>query len=283
MTYSIRTYLQTITPTLSGKIFYYLMPYRRKIIFANLRRVFSDELSEADIKKLAQCFYSHLARSVYENIKMRFQSLATIKTLARIEGLDHILNAAAEGKGLLILSGHFGNWELSPIAGILNFTQYQHRFHFIRKTLGAKWIEKILFRRYYQAGLNVIPKKNSLMQVCDALDREDAVVFILDQHASIKSKDGIMVEFFGEKAGTFRSLAMLAKHTQAPVVPALTYRDKHGQHVLEFLPKLIWQQAQTDTEEIYQNTLLYNQTLEKMILAHPEQWLWLHRRWKGDV
>ena len=146
--------------------------------------------------------------------------------------------------------------------------------------MGSKRIERILFKRYYQAGLHVIPKKNSLNQVCDALTEGHAVVFVLDQHASLSNRDGLAVEFFGKKAGTYRSLATLARYTSVPVVPAAGYRLPNGNHVLEFYEPLLWEVDENQQEALYKNTLRYNQALERIILAHPEQWMWLHKRWK---
>ena len=138
-------------------------------------------------------------------------------------------------------------------------------------------IIKILFKNFFNAGLQVIPKKNALEKICLALENNDAVAFVLDQHAHIKNKDGIVVDFFGKPAGTYRALAMIAQYTKAPVIPTNCYRRSDGKHVLEFLPPLPWLKG---NDEIYINTLQYNQSLEKLICAHPEQWLWIHRRWK---
>lgn len=278
---SIRDYLKTLSPTWAGKFFYYCLPYRKKIVRQNMQRVFGDVLSTAEIKFLMQCFYSHLALSLKENMLMRFMTQEEIAAKAEIIGHEAALEIAKKHTGLLVLTGHFGNWEFAPIAGILNFKQFQGQFYFIRKMLKPKWLERKIFSRYYLSGLHVIPKKNSLTQVCDVLEKNNAVVFVMDQYASLP-KDGIAVEFFGEKTGTYRSLATIARYTQIPVIPAAAYRKPNGQHVLHFFDPIPWvtSDSQSHHEEIYQNTLRYNQALEKMILAHPEQWLWTHKRWK---
>lgn len=266
--------------SLSGRFLYHYLPYRRAVIRENIEQVFGDKLSEAQKKHLTKAFYSHLATSVKEAIQLRFMSEKKLRERVEVRGYERLLTVAAQNRGVLVLTGHFGNWEFAPIGGILNFKQFQGQFHFIRRTLGNKAIEKILFKRYYQAGLNVIPKKNSLQQVCDALEQNHAVVFVLDQHASLVNRDGVAAEFFGKKAGTYRSLASFARHTGIPVVPAAGYRLPNGHHVLEFHEPIEWQEYGSVQESIYRNTLAYNQALERIILAHPEQWLWLHKRWK---
>jgi KDO2-lipid IV(A) lauroyltransferase len=116
--------------------------------------------------------------------------------------------------------------------------------------------------------------------VADALEQNHAVVFVLDQHANIENRDGVAVEFFGKKAGTYRSLASFSRHTGVPVVPASSYRLANGRHVLKFHEPIPWQEHGSTQESIYKTTLAYNKALESIILEHPEQWLWLHKRWK---
>ena len=263
-----------------GRFIYRFLPYRRKVILGNINQVYGDKLSDSQKKHLTKAYYSQLATSIKEAFLLRFMSEATLRKSVEVRGHEQMLNIVAKNQGVLVLTGHFGNWEFAPIGGILNFKEFQGSFHFIRRTLGSKALERILFRRYYRAGLNVIPKKNSLQQVCDALEQNHAVVFVLDQHASLVNRDGVAVEFFGKKAGTYRSLASFARHTGVPVVPAAGYRLPNGKHVLEFHEPLIWQDYDNTQESIYQNTLLYNQALERIILAHPEQWMWMHKRWK---
>lgn len=272
--------IEALPVSMAGRFIHRFMPWRRKVIMSNINQVFGDTLSLRQKTHLAQSFYSHLATSIKEAFQLRFLSEKALCRRVEVRGHQRMLDVVAENKGVLVLTGHVGNWEFAPIGGILNFRQFKGQFHFIRRTLGSKTIERILFNRYYQAGLNVIPKKNSLQQVCDALDQNHAVVFVLDQHASLANRDGIAVEFFGRKAGTYRSLASFARHTQVPVVPASGYRLPDGRHVLEFHEPILWQEADTTQDAIYRNTLAYNQALEKIILAHPEQWMWLHKRWK---
>ena len=272
--------IKNMPVSLMGKLAYHCIPYRRGVIKDNIKLVFDHVLTTQEQEHLAKAFYSHLLTSIKEMIQLRFLSEKQLCDRVDVVGYERLLAVAEEGKGVLVLTGHFGNWEFAPLGGISNFKQFKGQFHFIRRTLGSKTLERILFRRYFQAGLNVIPKKDSLQQVCDALEKNHAVVFVLDQHASLVNRDGIAAEFFGKKAGTYRSLASFARHTGVPVVPAAGYRLPNGRHVLEFHEPIVWQDYLSTQESIYRNTLAYNQALERIVLAHPEQWLWLHKRWK---
>jgi KDO2-lipid IV(A) lauroyltransferase len=250
-----------------------------------MQLVFGDRLNKEETRQLAQSFYAHFIRSFKENIVMRFLSEKKIIDKVKVEGATHLSEALSHGKGVLILTGHLGNWEFAPIGGILQFKTLRGCFYFIRRTLKVKWIEKLLFSRYHKAGLKVIPAKDAVNQACDALEKNKLVVFVMDQHAQVTRagncrKDGVPVEFFGKKAGTYRSLAMIARYSGAKVVPAASYRRKDGEHVLAFYPEIPWQSFAKSSDAISHNTLSYNQALEQFILKHPEQWIWMHKRWK---
>ena len=266
--------------SLLGRFVYKFLPYKRKVVMANIDRVFGEQLNSTQKRRLATSYYTHLLKSFKEAIQLRFMSEADLRNLVEVRGHEHMLAVVAQQKGVLVLTGHFGNWEVAPIGGVLNFKEFQGQFHFIRRTLSIKFIERSLFKQYYQVGLNVIPKKNSLDKVCAALEKNHAVIFVLDQHASLANRDGIAVEFFGVKAGTYRSLATLSRYTGVPVIPAAGYRLPNGKHVLEFYDPIPWKDYDSAQESLYYNTLAYNQALERIILAHPEQWNWMHKRWK---
>jgi KDO2-lipid IV(A) lauroyltransferase len=91
----------------------------------------------------------------------------------------------------------------------------------------------------------------------------------------------VEVEFFGEPAGTFRSLAIIAAATGAPVLPAASWREPDGTHVLRFEAALEPIRHEDAREELVRNTRAYNAALERLVVRHPEQWWWVHRRWKA--
>jgi len=273
--------ISELKPSLLGSAMYSLFPVRRRIVMENLRQVFGDRLSEPDLRRLARCFYSHIAETVAENLAMLVSSERRIAAKVDVVGIEHVLKAAEQGRGVLILSGHFGNWELSAVSAMLQFRQYQNRFHVIRKSL-APGLEDMVFSRFQKAGLRIISPVNALKSVFDALEENDVIIFIMDQHQVVGSK-AIAVEFFGKEAGTNRSLALVARQSGAPVVPASSRRKPDGRHVMEFHPPLEWISADSSREELFLNTLGYNQVLEKFLLDHPDQWLWMHRRWKIEM
>ncbi len=271
--------VRALRPSISGRIIYRLVPVRRRVVLSNMRRVFGSLLDGPDYLRLAQAFYAHMGLFIVETLAYTLKPIRRIAGEVRVENMEIPLRAAELGRGLILLTGHFGNWEIASAAGSLQFPQYRGKFHFLRRPISTRWIDELVLRRFRRAGLKVIPKKNSLLEILDLLTRNEALVFIMDQHASVP-KDGIPVEFFGEEAGTFRSLALIAKASGAPVIPAQSFREESGRHVLRFEEPLPWIDHDDPREETRLNTRAYNAALERMVLRHPEQWFWMHKRWK---
>lgn len=261
-----------------GRLLYRVLPLRRKVIVDNLRRVFGNSVPQVEIDALAQAHYAHLARVLGEFLRYRWYSAARKRSLVRVEGLDEFANAWHAGKGVLVLTGHFGNFEVSTLAGLAQFPEVHNRVHVVRRAIKPAWLDALVNRRMRRAGFGTIGKRGSLDRMLALLERGDAIVFPFDQHA--RRPDGIAVEFFGHAAGTFKSLAIIALATGAPVLPASAWREEDGTHVLRFEPALPAVAADDPDEEIRRTTRGYNQALERLVLRHPEQWWWIHRRWK---
>jgi KDO2-lipid IV(A) lauroyltransferase len=189
------------------------------------------------------------------------------------------IEASRQGKGLLLLTGHFGNFEATTIAGIGQFKQYRGMFHFVRRPLKPAWFNRLVTSRFRRAGFGTLPKRGSLDAILDLLSKGNIVVYVFDQHAG--RPEGITVDFFGHPAGTFKSLAVLALATGAPVIPASSWREPDGTHVLRFEQPLPLIESDDPGEAIRRNTRSFNATLERLLLRHPEQWIWMHRRWKA--
>jgi KDO2-lipid IV(A) lauroyltransferase len=266
-------------PGAAGRLIYHLLPVRRRTIMRNLRRVFGGKIPDEEIVRLAQASYGHFARLIWEFACLSVLSEKAKSSLVRVENDQAIRRAHELGHGILILTGHFGNWELIGVAAIVQFPQYRDRFHFLRKPLRPALLDAMVKRRFRRAGLDVIESKGSLYKIIDALAASDAVAFVMDQHAG--GRDGVSVDFFGVPANTFRSLAIIALQTGAPVVPCAAYRDRDGKHVLQFDEALPAIGHDDPNEAIRLNTRAYNEALERMVLRHPEQWFWMHNRWKA--
>jgi KDO2-lipid IV(A) lauroyltransferase len=263
---------------LSGRLLYRWLPFRRSVIVANLRRVFGAHVPEREIEQLAQAHYAHLWRLLGEFLRYRWHSPRRKRSIVKVEGVEVFAKAWQAGKGVLVLTGHFGNFEVATLAGLMQFPEVRGRIHFVRRPIKPRWLDALVNRRMQRAGFGTIGKRGSLDAMLHALEAGDAIVFPFDQHA--RRPDGIEVEFFGHPAGTFRSLAIIALATGAPVLPASAWRAGDGTHVLRFEAPVEPVQSDDADEAIRRTTRAYNEALERLVLRHPEQWWWVHRRWK---
>lgn len=261
-----------------GAALYHFLPLRRGVVMDNLRRVFGEVLPASEIRRLAQAYYAHFGRFLMEFIRLPFMSRKRREAWIRIENKEAPIRAYEQGKGLLLLTGHFGNWEVATVAGIGQFPQYRGLFHFVRRPLKPRWLNTFVNRRFRAAGFGTLPKQGSLEDILNLLEKGNIIVYVFDQHAG--GKEGIPVEFFGHPAGTFKSLALLAMSTGSPVIPASSWREPDGTHVLRFEEPLPLVECENVSEAIRLNTRIYNEALERLLLRHPEQWIWMHRRWK---
>jgi KDO2-lipid IV(A) lauroyltransferase len=261
-----------------GKLLYHLLPYRRAVVLGNLRRVFGHVLPETEIVRLAQAYYAHYVRFLLEFIRQPFMTSKQRDAWVKVENIESPIRAHGWGKGVFLLTGHFGNFEVATVAAIARLPKYRGLVHFIRRALKPAWFNSIITWRFRRAGLGTFSKRGSLEAIFDVLNRGGLIVYIFDQHAG--APDGITVDFFGHPAGTFKSLAILALETGAPVIPVSSWREPSGTHVIRFEEPLPLLESEDPSEAIHRNTRAYNEALERLLLRHPEQWIWMHRRWK---
>jgi KDO2-lipid IV(A) lauroyltransferase len=265
-------------PSLAGRLCYYCLPLRRGVVLANLRRVYDEGVAEDEIRRLAQAHYGHLLTNAAEFIRMRFVSKARRAQMVRVENVEVFADALAQRKGVIVLTGHFGSWEVSTVAGLNQYPEVRGQIYFVRRPLKSRWADALVTRRFQRAGFGVLPKRGGLDAILEVLEAGHTVVFPFDQHAG--GRDAIKVDFFGHPAGTMRSLAVLALSTGATVLPAASWREADGRHVLRFESPLPLLDDEDTNEAIRLNSRAYNRALERLVLRHPEQWFWVHRRWK---
>jgi KDO2-lipid IV(A) lauroyltransferase len=277
---SVRAHAMPLDVSSVGRLIHRFLPYRRGVIVENIKRAYGARISEQQVERLAQSHYTHLFKLFSELVSFRFISLEERAKRVRVEGVPELTEAFSAGKGIIVLTGHFGNFEVSTVSGIEHFPQVKGRIHFLRRPIKPKWLSDFLTRRFNQAGFGVIGRRGSLDEIVTILEKGDAIVFPFDQYA--RRPEGIEVPFFDVPAGTHKSMAVIAMATGSPVMPAASWREPDGTHVLKFWPPLAPIEYDDVGQEIRLNTAQYNEALAQRVLAHPEQWWWVHRRWKNQ-
>src|SRR5262249_52904689 len=155
-----------------------------------------------ELRRLAQAYCAHFIRFLIEFVRFPFMSSKKRSAWVRVENMEAPLRAHGQGKGLLVLGGHFGNWEVATVAGLGQFPEYRRLFHFVRRPLKHMWLNDFVNRRFRQAGFGTLSKRGSLESILELLSKGAILVYVFDQHAG--GKDGIKVDFLGHPADTFK-------------------------------------------------------------------------------
>jgi KDO2-lipid IV(A) lauroyltransferase len=224
-----------------------------------------------------------ILREVYENLGRVILSLARMPRLTtanigrwiEYDGFEHYQRALANGRGVLFMTAHLGNWELSAFAHAL----FGNPMHVMVRPLDNPWVDRLVDRYRSLSGNQTIRKQDAGLKVMRALRNNQAVGILIDQNTT--DKDRVFIDFFGRKASAGSAFVKLAQRSGAAVIPGFAlWRPETGRYVLKFYPPLEWIDSGDPERDLVENTQLCHSVLERVIREQPEQWLWIHRRWK---
>lgn len=252
-----------------------LLASRRKTAFDNLSLVYGKSSEDPTMRRLARESFRHFARAALEILGSRFWP--TGKVLERVicpEPVRRTLEeAVGAGRGVLLMTGHLGNWE---VGGRFFGETFPGRFAVVAKRLRPAWLDHMAYRLRGQAGTEVIYKDEAARGVLRALKSGKLVAVLMDQNRP----DGVFAPFFGRLAATTAIVPTLAVRTGAVVLPTAVTRRNDGLFEVSVLPPLEFKGDLKGPGELEAAVGACNRALETQILAHPEQWLWSHRRFK---
>ena len=245
----------------------------REIVLGNLSRAFGHEKSPYEIRMLAKQVFMNSFQIIFEiGWSLRLDKEQLMKHFT-IEGRSIIKNACEQGRGVLVLTAHFGNWELLSVVGAM----LAHPLSVVYRPLDFKPLDRFFIYLRTRFGSKVIPNKRSLLALLRSLERGEMVVLLMDQN--VDWYEGVFVDFLGHNACTNSGLALLALKTRAPVIPVFMVREKEG-FIAKCLPEIPLQQTGDQTRDMEDNTQQYNNVIESFLRRYPDQWFWLHQRWK---
>lgn len=253
-----------------GDLLWWALPRRRAVALGNLRRSFGEERSAGDIRRLGRRSFQHVGMNLVEICRYFLRPTDVMLSRVRIQGREHFQTAAAQGRGVLILTAHYGNWELLAAAHGLTGLPLS----IVTRPLDHPLLDDLAARFRRRSGAELIVKRPAVREVLSALRRQRMVGILLDQNAT--RAEGVFVPFFGSPASTSKGLALLALRTGAPVVPVFLRREPDGRHCMEVDAAL----PPPPDGEVTTYTTTFNRVLEAAIRRAPEQWLWMHDRWR---
>ena len=252
---------------------YWFWPRLRQVGLFNLRLAFP-QWSERERRRVLFRTFRGFGRMLADFASFPRLRRDHLEQRIVYEGFEHYARAQAQGKGVLFLTAHFGNWELSSFAHSL----YGHPLNFAVRPMDNLLLDALINRYRRASGGKPIEKNEFARRALQALKQGEAVGVLMD--TNMLPGEGVFVDFFGRLACTTTGPARLARKTRAALVLGLAIWDsKLGKYRLRFQPVSRIEREDAE-EEIRENTAQFTRLIEESIRRYPDQWLWVHRRWK---
>jgi len=251
-----------------AKVLDLAVPRLRRTARRNLEWAYPDK-TPAERESIVNEVFRSIARLLYAFARFPQIHRENISEWIRYEGLEHYLDAKKSGRGVLVATAHFGNWELSAFAHALMTEPMQ----VMVRPLDNPAIDRLVEKRRQLSGNRLISKRDAARAVLRALQANQAVGVLIDQNTS--ADEGVFVDFFGVPACANTGFVKIAAHTGAVVIPGFAiWSENERRYVLRFYPQVpVSGDAAEDTRRLHAR-------LEEIIREAPGQWLWIHRRWK---
>ena len=256
------------------RVLFALLPKLRKTAEFNLRLAFP-EWTDAQRKEVTHKMVRNLGWMAAEFARFPRLTKENIEKVVILDGNENFLAAQKRGKGVLFLTGHIGAWELSSSAHAL----YGYPLHYMARPIDNKRVDALVNRYRCLSGNHPIFKNESARVMLRILKEAGTIGILADQNTM--PDEGVFVDFFGKTACTTSGIARVALHTEAAVVPGYAYWDETiGKYRLRFEAPVELLRTGDTERDVFVNTQRFTKVLEEIIRKHPEQWVWVHARWK---
>ncbi len=255
-------------------VIYLLHPRLRRVGMRNLALAFPEK-SQAERSRILRGEFTSLGRQLAEVCHFPKYTPENIHEVVVYDGFENYERARAQGKGVLFLTAHFGGWELSAFTHSL----HGHPMHIVARGLDNVYLDRLVTRYRTMHGNQIVDKDDFVRGLLAAMKAGEAVGILMD--TNMTPPQGIFVDFFGIPACTASGLARIALRTDATVVPGFTVWDAQlGKYRLRFDRALELFRTGDLEADIQANTQQFTRVIEDYVRKYPDQWLWVHRRWK---
>lgn len=256
------------------RLLYALLPKLRKTADLNLRLAFP-EWTDAQRKGVTRKMVRNLGWMAAEFARFPRLTRENIQNVIILDGNENFLEGQNRGKGVLFLTGHIGAWELSSFAHAL----YGYPLHYMARPVDNKRVDALINRYRLLSGCQPIFKNESARAMLKILNQGGTIGILADQNTM--PEEGVFVDFFEKAACTTAGIARVALHTDAAVVPGYAYWDEGiRKYRLRFEPPVQLIRTGDTERDVYENTQRFAKIIEQIIRKYPDQWVWVHARWK---
>lgn len=268
-----RTWWLTFCGSL-GKIAFVLFPKFKTITIHHLTLAYKQEKSANEIRDLARQVFISVGKNAGDTFRsMKVRSLAHLEKFLVTTGLENFETAHAKNKGVIFLTCHMGAFDMQ----ITNMALRGLKPNIIGTPLKDPRLNELLVNYRSAFGAIAIPRGRETFRLIKVLKQGGAIAILIDQDTSVK---GVFVDFFGKKAYTPVGAAVLALKTGAAVVPTIIYLDDDKKQRMEIFPEIPVTNTGNEEMDVLNNTQAFTDFIEAQVRKHPEQWVWMHERWK---
>lgn len=253
--------------------FFYVLPIRKDVVFDNLKHAFPD-LTSKEIKNIAYGSYKNFAVTLVEILCLPWTTINQLKKEVQFNNLELVEKKVQENNGLILLSAHFGNWEYVAISAGL---QLNKKLSVIVKSQRNPYVNDWMNRARTQWTNIVVPLGASIRNIYSELLNKGIVALVADQRGP---EDSIKLEFFGRKTSVYTGPAILSLKMNSPIIYGISIRQpdySYKAEIIEISREDLPVEQEEKVKVLSERMLNY---LEKTIREHPEQWFWMHKRWK---
>lgn len=258
---------------LAGAV-YHLHGRLRKVGLRNLEIAYP-EMAAAERRKIVRGVFVSLGRQLAEFCRFPRYTRDNVAQVAVYEGFENFDAAQRRGKGVLFLTAHLGGWEVGSFVHSI----HGHRLRIVVRALDNPYLDRLVERYRTLHGNSTFEKQDFARGLISAMRAGETVGLLMDQNMTPPA--GVFVDFFGVPACTASGIARVALHTDASVVPAFTiWDDVRRKYRITFAPRLALPKTGDDERDVVNATQLFTSVIEEYVRKNPDQWLWVHRRWK---
>ncbi len=259
----------------AGLLWHLLDRRHRTIARENMAKAYGLETDDRRICDMSRANFIHLARATLEIPSLYRINEKNFNSYVEFENEHYLMDEIARGKGVLMLTGHMGNWELMNIAAPFRL---KIPVYALVRPLDFAPLDRIISELRMRTGNIIIDKDKSAGTVMQLLQENNLIAILLDQNSSWY--EGVYVPFFGRTACTNKGMAMLAIRCNVSVLPVFNYRREDGRYRIVFDKPLELIRTDDIESDIVENTKVFNEVIEKHVRMAPDNWLWVHRRWR---
>lgn len=256
---------------------YCLVLRQKSLARESLSTAFGQEKSSAERERIVEQSFSNIGRGMVEMLYLMSHP-SKLDQKVFCEGREHLDRALQEGKGAIVVTAHFGNFPLM----MLYFAHQGYKVNTIMRPARDEKLEQYLLKQRIKLKINTVyalPRKECVMQSLKVLRNNEMLFIPLDQNFG--GGGGVFVDFFGQKAATATGPVIFARRTQSPILLMFIVRQNDHRHKIIIEPPLALEEGKDEESDLLNNTQKITQVIEKYIRRYPQEWGWMHRRWKS--